>query len=58
MRPSTNFAAKRLLYPRGALAVSGIGVIRLLDAGSEADADHGNGVKCTSCSERRISVSK
>jgi hypothetical protein len=39
---------------RGTLPVFGIGVIRLLDAGSEADADHGNRIERAPCSEREF----
>jgi hypothetical protein len=37
-----------------ALPVPGIGVIRLLDAGSESDADQGNRIECAPCSEREF----
>jgi hypothetical protein len=39
---------------RGTLSISGIGVIRLLDASSEADADHGSRIECAPCSEREF----
>jgi hypothetical protein len=53
VRPSTNFAAKRLLYPAAPCPYPK-GVIRLFDAGSEGNADQGNRIECASCSEREF----
>jgi len=39
---------------RGALPIPGIGVCRLLDAGTEADAKHGDRIECAPYSEAKF----
>ncbi|HEY6263577.1 MAG TPA: hypothetical protein VIW93_02135 [Candidatus Acidoferrum sp.] len=46
--------SKTFAVSRGTLPVPGIGVIRLLDAGSEAGAENGNWIECAPCSERKF----
>jgi hypothetical protein len=46
--------SKTFAVSRGALSVSGIGVMRLLEASREANSDHGNRIEGASCSEREF----
>src|SRR5260370_38443719 len=45
---------KTFAVSRGTLPVPGIGIIRLLEAGSESDSNHRNRIECAACSEREF----
>ena len=52
--PVDKLCGKTFAVSSGPLPIPGIGVIRLLDAGSEGNADQGNRIECAPCSEREF----